>query len=180
MKAQILCPVCGSESLTPGTHDLGLTSGDRKFLVSGLEHYDCATCGADPAFPDQIRRNDLKIADGKRRADGLLTGAEIREIREDLGLSQADAAALFGGGANAFSKYERGQVVQSVPMDRLLRVVRAYPFTTAVLRTECTEVGAYSGATSRGVPLLYFKQEGGWKGASSKVESSVTTLTLAS
>jgi len=34
---------------------------------------------------------------------------------------------IFGGGANAFSKYERGEVIQSVPMDRLLRLVARYP-----------------------------------------------------
>lgn len=98
MKPQLLCPVCRNQSLTEGTHDFGLVWADRKILVSDLEHYDCSVCGADPAFPEQIRRNELKIADAKRRAQGLLTAAEIREVREELGLSQADAAALFGGG----------------------------------------------------------------------------------
>lgn len=156
MKSQVLCPVCGNQSLTEGTHDLGLVWADRKIQVSNLEHYDCSVCGADPAFPEQIRRNELKIADAKRRAQGLLTAAEIREIREELGLSQADAAALFGGGANAFSKYERGEVIQSVPMDRLLRVVNAYPFVAATLRADRIQLGAYSGASSGSMPAFYF------------------------
>jgi HTH-type transcriptional regulator / antitoxin MqsA len=159
MKSQVLCPVCGNQSLTAGTHDLGLVWADRKIQVSNLEHYDCSVCGADPAFPEQIRRNDLKIADAKRRVQGLLTAAEIREIREDLGLSQADAAALFGGGANAFSKYERGEVIQSVPMDRLLRVVSAYPFVATALRTDHFEVGAHWGTTSVSTSPLYFTPE---------------------
>jgi HTH-type transcriptional regulator/antitoxin MqsA len=29
---------------------------------------------------------------------------------------------VFGGGRNAFSKYERGEVSQSVAMDKLIRV----------------------------------------------------------
>ena len=148
MKSQLHCPVCGSDSLTRGTHDLEIPWAGQKIVVSNLEHYDCPVCGADPAFPDQIRRNGLKIADAKRLAQGLLTADEIREVRERLGLSQAGAAALFGGGANAFSKYERGEVIQSVPMDRLLRVVSAYPFVTSAIRTEHAEVGSYSGAIS--------------------------------
>lgn len=127
MSNQLKCPVCGGEKLTAATHSLALQHAGQEILVSGLEHYDCATCGADPAFPDQVRRNDLKILDARREAQKLLTGAEIRQIREGLGVSQAEAAAIFGGGAHAFSKYERGDVMQSVPMDRLLRVARAFP-----------------------------------------------------
>jgi HTH-type transcriptional regulator / antitoxin MqsA len=157
MKPQVLCPVCGSEALVPGRHTLELGVGDRKVTVSGLEHYDCPSCGADPAFVEQIRRNELKIADAKRRTQGLLTAAEIREFREDLGLSQAGAAALFGGGSNAFSKYERGAVIQSVPMDRLLRVAHAFPYTVAFLRAECgIDFGAFTGATAGTRPQFYF------------------------
>ena len=138
-------------------------------MVSGLEHYECTTCGADPAFPDQIRRNELIIADAKRRSHGLLTGAEIRELREELGLSQTEAADLFGGGANAFSKYERGEVIQSVPMDRLLRVVHAFPHLLGVLRAECTVIGTYSGATSGAAPQFYFARGGRWEPHATKV-----------
>lgn len=184
MKPQLLCPVCGNDSLTRGSHDLGLLWAGQKIVANNLEHYDCSVCGADPAFPDQIRRNELKIADAKRRAQGLLTAAEIREVREELGLSQADAAALFGGGANAFSKYERGEVIQSVPMDRLLRVVNAYPFVTSMLRAEHAEVGACSGAISGSGPQFYFTSGetrlSGARGVPSLEVESVTISTVPS
>ena len=38
---------------------------------------------------------------------------EIRRIRRKLGLSQIAAARLTGGGHNAFSRYERGEVAVS-------------------------------------------------------------------
>jgi hypothetical protein len=44
-----------------------------------------------------------------------------------LDLTQANAAEIFGGGQNAFSKYERGEVVQSLAMDRILRFFAAAP-----------------------------------------------------
>ena len=43
----------------------------------------------------------MQVIDGK-------IAAEIRTIRKRLGLKQAEAAAIFGGGVNAFSEYERG------------------------------------------------------------------------
>jgi HTH-type transcriptional regulator/antitoxin MqsA len=159
MTTKLSCPVCGSEDLTAATHELGLIYGNQKVLVSDLEHYECATCGADPAFPEQIKRNERRIADAKRRSHRLLSAAEIRNIREELGLSQMEAAELFGGGANAFSKYERGEVIQSLPMDRLLRVVRAHSYLLGFLRAECT-VAPLASATSSAVPTFYFKQTG--------------------
>jgi HTH-type transcriptional regulator / antitoxin MqsA len=122
-----LCPVCESGELSRIVFtDVFQHNGDE-IEVSGLEGYQCPVCGADPIFEDQIRRNHGRIADAKRRADGLLTGVEIRALRERLQLTQREASELFGGGANAFSKYERGDVAQSVPMDRLLRLVGRFP-----------------------------------------------------
>jgi len=38
-------------------------------------------------------------------------------------LSQREASELFGGGPNAFSKYERGEIIQSKSTDVLMRLV---------------------------------------------------------
>jgi HTH-type transcriptional regulator/antitoxin MqsA len=59
--------------------------------------------------------------------DGLLTASEIVELRNKLGLTQQEAAKIFGGGINAFSKYERSEVIQSVAMDKLMRLALNIP-----------------------------------------------------
>jgi HTH-type transcriptional regulator/antitoxin MqsA len=63
----------------------------------------------------------------------VLTGKEVRALRQKLGLIQADAASLFGGGPVAFSKYEADDVTQSDAMDKLLRVVSFVPAVFAYL-----------------------------------------------
>lgn len=136
MTDELLCPQCEKGHLAASTWADDFRHGDRAVHVDGLECYVCDQCGADPVFTDQIRRNQLKIADAKRRADGLLTGAEVRHAREHLGLTQQEAASLFGGGTNAFSKYERGDVLQSTAMDRLLRAALFYPDLIDFLRVE--------------------------------------------
>ncbi len=55
----------------------------------------------------------------RKKSDGLLTSSEIYEARITLGLTQESASLVFGGGKNAFSKYERAEVSQSVAMDKL-------------------------------------------------------------
>jgi HTH-type transcriptional regulator/antitoxin MqsA len=128
------CPVCGATPLTGVTYSDTFKHNERDLVVDGLERYDCASCHSEPMFPDQIRRNERRIREAKRLADGLLSGNQIRRAREVLGLSQQEAAAIFGGGTNGFSKYERGETAQSVAMDRLLRLVIADPSKLDELR----------------------------------------------
>lgn len=128
------CPMCEHGTLAPNTYSDTFQHHGADLIVDGLECYICGECGADPVFEDQIRRNHARVADARRHADGLLTGREILTLRKSLGLSQQDASEVFGGGSNAFSKYERGEVVQSVAMDRLLRLVARYPLLLDDLR----------------------------------------------
>ncbi|MCB1607010.1 MAG: type II toxin-antitoxin system MqsA family antitoxin [Xanthomonadales bacterium] len=121
------CDECGIGSLSPAVWEGVFRHGDASIKVTGLECHRCSHCGADPVFTDQIRRNQARIADAKRAHDGLLTGEQVRGVRESLKLSQQLAAQIFGGGANAFSKYERGDVIQSIAMDRLLKVAVRVP-----------------------------------------------------
>jgi len=122
-----ICPMCEQAALQPKTYTGEIEHNAHRLEVHGLEFYCCPECDADPVFPDQARRNHRRFQDARRRADGLLTSEEIVRIREALGLTQKQAAELFGGGANAFSKYERGDVIQSIAMDRLIRMVQLHP-----------------------------------------------------
>lgn len=87
----------------------------------------CKSCGHEFVGAEQIKANDKVVLAAKRNVDGLLTPVQIRQLRKKLGLTQAQAAVFFGGGRNAFSKYERGEVAQSEAMDKLLRLCNAHP-----------------------------------------------------
>ena len=142
-KKNPLCPVCEAGELSPIIYSDTFQHNGAELRVDGLEGYLCPTCGADPVFEDQIRRNHRRVVDAKRAADGLLTGDEIRRLRESLVLTQKDASELFGGGANAFSKYERGDVVQSTAMDRLLRLVGKHQYLLDELRAKRAQHGSW-------------------------------------
>ena len=57
----------------------------------------------------------------------VITPAEIRSIRETLGLSQRAAGEILGGGPSAFSKYENGAVEPAASLVALLRILEANP-----------------------------------------------------
>jgi putative zinc finger/helix-turn-helix YgiT family protein len=116
-----ICADCGANALQAFT-EIEQFNYKGHTLSAEVEYSVCSQCGAEVILPDQIRRNDCRVRDAWRKADGLLTGEEIVALRAQLGLTQQQAAQYFGGGTNAFSKYERGEVVQSAAMDKLMRL----------------------------------------------------------
>ncbi len=57
----------------------------------------------------------------KRRAESF------RAIRRKLGLKQAEAGRLFGGGVSAFSEYERGKTQPHKSTVLLLQLLDKHP-----------------------------------------------------
>lgn len=121
-----LCPICEAGTLTPQVAENEVTyKGHTRTLP--LLMSVCQACGSEQASAQQSRDNKRAMLAFRKEVDGLLTGAELRALRERLGISQAQAARLFGGGPVAFSKYENDDVAQSEAMDRLIRLTADMP-----------------------------------------------------
>lgn len=135
MSKSDVCPICGEGSLTP--HVERITAEHRGVSREIESHYSvCDHCGSEQAGPRELRANKRAMIAFKKEVDGLLTGAQVRALRERLGISQTEAARIFGGGPVAFSKYESDDVSQSDAMDRLLRLADELPEAFAILASE--------------------------------------------
>ncbi len=121
-----LCPICGEGRLHPKN---GKNPVEYKGETTDLDlHLSlCDACGSEQANAAQTRANKRLMIAFKKQVDGLLVGSEVRALREKLGLSQAEAAQVFGGGRVAFSKYECDDVAQSEAMDKLIRLAAELP-----------------------------------------------------
>lgn len=121
-----ICPICGEGHLHAR---MGVQTVDYRGQSGQIAfHYtECDACGSEQANAAQSRDNKRVMIAFKKQVDGLLSGAEIRALREALGITQADAARVFGGGPVAFAKYEADDVAQSEAMDKLLRLVLEVP-----------------------------------------------------
>ena len=94
--------------------------------VKGLSGWRCKPCGEVECDADSARRyaaagDELVLRDRQRQSK------EIRRIRRKLGLSQVAAARLTGGGHNAFSRYERGEVAPMPAVLNLFRLLDKHP-----------------------------------------------------
>ncbi len=123
MTNETLCPLCGEGHLTPRSEETVAEYAGQSGTVT-LRFTECDACGSEITGEVDSRANKRAVLRFRKQVDGLLTGEEIRAIREKYGLTQTMAAKLFGGGPVAFSKYENDDVSHSESMDALLRLVR--------------------------------------------------------
>lgn len=133
------CPVCDSEKLIQIEEKVPLRAGDveREMIMQATE---CASCGCSFHTPEQERFNKRQRLAFRKLAEGLLTGEQIRAIRQRYNLTQKQAAEIFGGGPVAFAKYEADDVAQSQAMDRLIRVFAQVPAARAMLVSDISPV----------------------------------------
>lgn len=82
--------------------------------------HTCSACG------DSYTGNnaDITYDEAVCRHLGILTPAEIREMREGYGLTRAEFAHLTGFGKATVGRWERGEIHQNRSADRYLRLLR--------------------------------------------------------
>ena len=122
-----ICPACETGRLQPKVADQTFSYDGATLEALGIQYSQCPVCLEEVVLPEQSKHNDVAYADAKRAHMDYFCSSQIRAWRGALGLSQQDSSLLLGGGANAFSKYERGEVMQSRPMDLLMRVCGKFP-----------------------------------------------------
>ena len=98
----------------------------EKVKVEGLSGWRCGACG-EVEFDAESAQRYAAAGDTLVLRDRERQSKEIRRIRRKLGLSQIAAARLTGGGHNAFSRYERGEVAPLPAIIKLLRLLDKYP-----------------------------------------------------
>jgi HTH-type transcriptional regulator/antitoxin MqsA len=132
-----ICPICGEGHLEHRVEKNSVEYRGQTALLDS-QYSVCDQCGSEQASPIQTRNNKRAMMAFKKRVDGLLTGAELKALRQRMGINQVEAALIFGGGPVAFSKYESDDVIQSEAMDKLLKVAYEFP---DVLRSLAQQAG---------------------------------------
>lgn len=88
----------------------------------------CDICNEGILSNDDIAKTESAFDEFKAKVDGLLTPKEIRRIRKDvLKITQEEAGRIFGGGKNAFGRYERGVTKPIAAVSNLLKMLEMHP-----------------------------------------------------
>jgi HTH-type transcriptional regulator / antitoxin MqsA len=86
----------------------------------------CDRCGEGIVTGNEATANESILDDFIARVD-TEEAAELARIRKKLGLTQKEAAMIAGGGHNAFSRYERGEVKPVAAVVNLFRLLDRHP-----------------------------------------------------
>jgi putative zinc finger/helix-turn-helix YgiT family protein len=94
----------------------------RGIEIRMTEHaFVCPVCQLTAGTVQSAGKIQQTIADTYRKQTGLLTGEEIKRLRHDKGMTQADLAAVSGFGVASIKRWETG-AIQTQSADKTLRL----------------------------------------------------------
>jgi HTH-type transcriptional regulator/antitoxin MqsA len=128
MRNPAFCLQCDDGTLLEHqTKDVSITIDDLSVTVPAVEGWHCPVCG-EIEFTERESSQRYSEALAVLRTTANKNRAEsLRAMRKKLGLRQADAGKLFGGGVSAFSDYERGKTQPHKSTVLLLKLLNKHP-----------------------------------------------------
>ena len=114
--------------LERGVRDVTGDMYGEPYFVKQVSGWHCPVCGEVEFAQDDdsaLRVNAAIRAAGAKARENRAQA--LRATRKKLKLSQAEAERLFGGGASAFSEYERGKTQLHESTVLLLRLLDRHP-----------------------------------------------------
>ncbi|MBZ0185886.1 MAG: type II toxin-antitoxin system MqsA family antitoxin [Candidatus Obscuribacterales bacterium] len=121
------CVSCGKTDMVLDTCNIEHTYKGRTMTIPATGEF-CPACGESlHDDKESSRLNELMLEFNKEVNRSIVDPEFIIEIRKKLNLGQQEAAAIFGGGANAFSRYENGKTKPSLALVQLLRLLDNHP-----------------------------------------------------
>jgi HTH-type transcriptional regulator/antitoxin MqsA len=124
----VRCHICGKGELVEETRDTPYTYKGRKTVLKNISGEWCPSCGEVFLRKGEIDNYMIAVKTFKKQVNASLVDAEyVATVRKKLKLDQREAANLFGGGVNAFSRYETGKAVPPVALVKLLKILDGHP-----------------------------------------------------
>jgi HTH-type transcriptional regulator/antitoxin MqsA len=108
----------------------------EKTVITAVKADYCPACGEAVLGPaESARVSDSMLAFNKEVNATAVDPAFIASVRKKLALDQREAAEIFGGGVNAFSRYENGKTRPPQSLVKLLQVLDRHPDLLAEIRS---------------------------------------------
>lgn len=130
------CPVCGAAELIRDTRDLPYTYKGETTTIAAVTGDFCPACGEIIFDPEQGDRYSEWMGTFQRQVNAAFVDPTyITRVRKKLDLDQREAAEIFGGGVNAFSRYENGKTRPPLSLVKLFKLLDQHPELLDEIRT---------------------------------------------
>lgn len=122
---RMICPVCLSGKLVREARTARYEYRGEICEYKQIGDW-CSSCGEAVLSGDDMAATEKILVNFMRRVEEK-QAEELSRIRKKLKLTQKQAAALTGGGHNAFSRYERGEAKPLPAVIHLFRLLDHHP-----------------------------------------------------
>ena len=130
------CPCCGAAELIHDTRDQPYTYKGETTTIPSVTGDFCPACGEVVLNREDGDRYSGLIGLFQRQVNAAYVDPDyIAKVRKKLALDQREAAEIFGGGVNAFSRYENGKTKPPLALVKLLKVLDRHPDLLDEIRT---------------------------------------------
>lgn len=123
------CPSCGEVELLQGTQPMQHTYKGQSTEIEVSGNW-CAACGEVIIDAAEAPRVSAAMLAFNRKVNAELLPVDpdfIASVRKKLAIDQRQAAEIFGGGVNAFSRYETGKTKPPLALVKLLKLLDQHP-----------------------------------------------------
>jgi HTH-type transcriptional regulator/antitoxin MqsA len=122
------CPCCGAAELVHDTRDMPYVYKGEATTIPAVTGDFCPACAEVVLDREQGDRYSELIGLFQRQVNATYVDpAFIASVRKKLDLDQREAGEIFGGGVNAFSRYENGKTKPPLALVKLLKVLERHP-----------------------------------------------------
>lgn len=122
------CPICGAAELIHDTREVAYTYKGEMTTIPAVTGDFCPACGEIVLNREHGDRYSELLGQFQRQVNAAFVDPiYIAKVRRKLDLDQRQAAEIFGGGINAFSRYENGKTKPSLALVKLLKLLDRHP-----------------------------------------------------
>ena len=130
------CPVCGAAELIHDVRDLPYTYKGESTFIPAVTGEFCPACAESILEAAESERVMREMRAFSKQVNAAIVDPDfITQVRKKLALDQREAAELFGGGVNAFSRYENGKTKPPLALVKLLKVLDRHPELLSEVRS---------------------------------------------
>jgi len=130
------CPSCAAAELVHDTRDMPYTYKGESTIIPAVTGDFCPACDESILNVVESRRTMNLMLEFNRQVNAsIVDPGFIASVRKKLALDQREAAEIFGGGVNAFSRYENGKTKPPLALVKLLKILDRHPDLLNEVRT---------------------------------------------
>ena len=130
------CPTCAAAELVHDTRDIPYIYKGEATLIPAVTGDFCPACDESILAVEESRRTmNLMLEFNKQINASIVDPDFIANVRKKLSLDQREASEIFGGGVNAFSRYENGKTRPPLALVKLFKLLDRHPDLLNEVRT---------------------------------------------